>query len=53
MGSLVIANALDRVDKDVLGWWLCERQLPCGGLNGRPEKKEDVLHLPKIFAKIV
>lgn len=20
-------------------WWLCERQLPCGGLNGRPEKR--------------
>lgn len=26
----------------MLGWWLAERQLPCGGLNGRPEKKEDV-----------
>jgi geranylgeranyl transferase type-2 subunit beta len=42
VGALAIANALDRIDKDILGWWLCERQLPCGGLNGRPEKKEDV-----------
>jgi len=24
------------------GWWLSERQLPNGGLNGRPEKLEDV-----------
>ena len=24
------------------GWWLAERQVECGGLNGRPEKKEDV-----------
>jgi geranylgeranyl transferase type-2 subunit beta len=28
----------------VLGWWLCERQLNNGGLNGRPEKKEDVCY---------
>jgi prenyltransferase beta subunit len=30
------------VDADLLGWWLCERQLKNGGLNGRPEKLEDV-----------
>jgi geranylgeranyl transferase type-2 subunit beta len=24
--------------------WLSERQLDCGGLNGRPEKKEDVCY---------
>jgi hypothetical protein len=29
-------------DDDMLGWWLAERQLPNGGLNGRPEKLEDV-----------
>ena len=22
------------MDADQLGWWLCERQLPSGGLNG-------------------
>lgn len=32
------------VNSDLLSWWLCERQLPCGGLNGRPEKKEDVCY---------
>jgi geranylgeranyl transferase type-2 subunit beta len=32
------------VDEESLGWWLAERQLPMGGLNGRPEKKEDVCY---------
>jgi len=27
-----------------LGEWLASRQLPCGGLNGRPDKKEDVCY---------
>lgn len=44
VAALAIAGALDRVDRDRLGWWLAERQLPCGGLNGRPEKKEDVCY---------
>ena len=29
-----MAGALYQVDADQLGWWLCERQLPSGGLNG-------------------
>jgi geranylgeranyl transferase type-2 subunit beta len=33
---------MDLVDVDKLSWWLAERQLPCGGFNGRPEKLEDV-----------
>eukprot|EP00478_Filoreta_tenera_P001398 GABV01001420.1.p1 GENE.GABV01001420.1~~GABV01001420.1.p1 ORF type:complete len:189 (-),score=49.57 GABV01001420.1:326-844(-) len=44
VGALAIADALDQVDTQLLGWWLAERQLPCGGLNGRPEKKEDVCY---------
>jgi geranylgeranyl transferase type-2 subunit beta len=44
VAALAIGDALDLIDHDVLGWWLCERQLPCGGLNGRPEKKEDVCY---------
>eukprot|EP00771_Trimastix_marina_P002768 gnl/Trimastix_PCT/3925.p1 GENE.gnl/Trimastix_PCT/3925~~gnl/Trimastix_PCT/3925.p1 ORF type:complete len:339 (+),score=30.61 gnl/Trimastix_PCT/3925:72-1088(+) len=44
VGALAILNRLDLVDADLLGWWLCERQLPCGGLNGRPEKLEDVCY---------
>ena len=39
---LAILDRLDEVDADTLGWWLSERQLPNGGLNGRPEKLEDV-----------
>jgi geranylgeranyl transferase type-2 subunit beta len=29
---------------DTLTEWLAWRQLPCGGLNGRPEKLEDVCY---------
>ena len=35
---------MEEVDPDLLGWWLCERQLASGGLNGRPEKKPDVCY---------
>ena len=44
VGALVIAGRLDLVDIDRLGAWLSERQLPNGGLNGRPEKLEDVCY---------
>lgn len=44
IGALSIANALDRVDADLLGWWLSERQCDSGGLNGRPEKQADVCY---------
>ena len=30
-----MANAMHHIDADWLGWWLCERQLPSGGLNGK------------------
>ena len=42
VGALAILDRLDEVDHQTLGWWLAERQLANGGLNGRPEKKEDV-----------
>lgn len=35
---------MDLVDRDKVGGWLSERQLPNGGLNGRPEKLEDVCY---------
>lgn len=44
VGALVIANRLDLIDTDRLAAWLSERQLPNGGLNGRPEKLEDVCY---------
>ncbi|KAI9664908.1 MAG: hypothetical protein M1821_006356 [Bathelium mastoideum] len=44
VGTLAIAGKLDCVDADALGSWLSERQLPNGGLNGRPEKLEDVCY---------
>ncbi|KAF8430121.1 type-2 protein geranylgeranyltransferase subunit beta [Tirmania nivea] len=44
VGTLAIAKKLDLIDHDLLGEWLSERQLPNGGLNGRPEKLEDVCY---------
>jgi prenyltransferase beta subunit len=42
VAALAILDKLDEVDQQTLGWWLAERQLPNGGLNGRPEKLADV-----------
>jgi prenyltransferase beta subunit len=48
IAALAILDRLEEVvtapdeEDDMLGWWLAERQLPNGGLNGRPEKLEDV-----------
>jgi geranylgeranyl transferase type-2 subunit beta len=44
VGALTIAGRLDLVNGEKLGAWLSERQLKNGGLNGRPEKKEDVCY---------
>ncbi|XP_063239302.1 geranylgeranyl transferase type-2 subunit beta isoform X2 [Bacillus rossius redtenbacheri] len=44
VGMLSVTGQLHRLDADLLGWWLCERQLPSGGLNGRPEKLPDVCY---------
>jgi len=44
VGALAIAHSLDLIDADALGWWLCERQVDSGGLNGRPEKQADVCY---------
>lgn len=44
VGALAIVDSLHLIETDRLGWWLCERQLPNGGLNGRPEKLEDVCY---------
>lgn len=45
VATLAILDKLDEVDDQTLTWWLAERQLPNGGLNGRPEKMEDVRSL--------
>ncbi|KAH6650277.1 terpenoid cyclases/protein prenyltransferase alpha-alpha toroid [Chaetomium tenue] len=44
VAALTIAGRQDLVDKERLGRWLSERQIAGGGLNGRPEKKEDVCY---------
>ena len=44
LGALSITGRLDLIDRDRTGAWLSDRQLPSGGLNGRPEKLEDVCY---------
>ncbi|MCJ1350686.1 MAG: hypothetical protein MMC33_000667 [Icmadophila ericetorum] len=44
VATLTITGQLHLVDKERLGGWLSERQLKNGGLNGRPEKVEDVCY---------
>ena len=44
VAMLSITGHLHKINADLLGWWLAERQLPSGGLNGRPEKLPDVCY---------
>ena len=44
IGALAITGRLNLVNRDKLAGWLSERQLVNGGLNGRPEKLEDVCY---------
>lgn len=53
VGALAIAGALHHVDRDLLGWWLCERQVKTGGLNGRPEKLPDVCYSWWVLSSLV
>ncbi|KAE8686538.1 xyloglucan endotransglucosylase/hydrolase protein 9 [Hibiscus syriacus] len=41
VGALAITGSLHHVDKDLLGWWLCERQVKSGD---RPDDAVDVFH---------
>jgi len=52
VGALSITHSLHHVNADLLGWWLCERQLPSGGLNGRPEKLPDVCYSWWVLASL-
>ncbi|KAL1533169.1 Geranylgeranyl transferase type-2 subunit beta 1, variant 2 [Salvia divinorum] len=53
VGALAILGSLDHVDKDLLGWWLCERQVKSGGLNGRPEKLPDVCYSWWVLSSLI
>ncbi|KAL6135301.1 hypothetical protein ACLB2K_067529 [Fragaria x ananassa] len=46
-------SSLHRIDKDLLGWWLCERQVKAGGLNGRPEKLPDVCYSWWVLSSLI
>lgn len=53
IAALAITGSLDYVDKDLLGWWLCERQVKSGGLNGRPEKLPDVCYSWWVLSSLI
>ncbi|RXH96591.1 hypothetical protein DVH24_009095 [Malus domestica] len=64
VGALAITGSLHHIDKDLLGWWLCERQVNSGdilikskakpgGLNGRPEKLPDVCYSWWVLSSLV
>ncbi|GER36635.1 geranylgeranyl transferase type II beta subunit [Striga asiatica] len=53
VGALAITNSLHHVDKDLLAWWLCERQVKSGGLNGRPEKLPDVCYSWWVLSSLI
>lgn len=42
IAGLEICGMIEKVDGKLVCGWLVERQLECGGFNGRPEKLEDV-----------
>ncbi|KAK3205544.1 hypothetical protein Dsin_019590 [Dipteronia sinensis] len=53
VGALAITGALHHIDKDLLGWWLCERQVKSGGVNGRPEKLPDVCYSWWVLSSLI
>jgi geranylgeranyl transferase type-2 subunit beta len=56
LGFLSLVQRLDNLNestRNMLGWWLCERQLDkSGGLNGRPEKLPDVCYSWWVLASL-
>ncbi|KAI4321232.1 hypothetical protein MLD38_034638 [Melastoma candidum] len=53
VGALAMTGSLDKVDKDLLGWRLCERQVKSRGLNGRPEKLPDVCYSWWVLSSLI
>ncbi|KAM3731682.1 hypothetical protein ACB098_11G000200 [Castanea mollissima] len=51
--ALSLTGSLHHIDKDLLGWWLCERQVKSGGLNGRPEKLPDVCYSWWVLSSLI
>uniref|UniRef100_A0A7N2LKB3 Geranylgeranyl transferase type-2 subunit beta n=2 Tax=Quercus lobata TaxID=97700 RepID=A0A7N2LKB3_QUELO len=53
VAALSLTGSLHHIDKDLLGWWLCERQVKSGGLNGRPEKLPDVCYSWWVLSSLI
>lgn len=52
VGFFSVTKQLHLLEIEKLSWWLCERQLPSGGLNGRPEKLPDVCYSWWVLASL-
>ncbi|KAM4123918.1 hypothetical protein ACJW30_01G194600 [Castanea mollissima] len=53
VAALSLTGSLHHIDKDLLGWWLCERQVKSGGLNGRPKKLPHVCYSWWILSSLI
>ncbi|KAI7981668.1 Geranylgeranyl transferase type-2 subunit beta 1, partial [Camellia lanceoleosa] len=53
VGALAITGSLYHIDKDLLGWWLCERCVKSGGLNGHPEKLPNVCYSWWVLSRVI
>ncbi|KAG5520069.1 hypothetical protein PMAC_001145 [Pneumocystis sp. 'macacae'] len=53
VATLSLFKRLDVIDVDLVCSWLSERQVLSGGLNGRPEKIEDVCYSWWVFSPLV
>ncbi|KAI3932422.1 hypothetical protein MKW98_027345, partial [Papaver atlanticum] len=51
VGTLTITGSLHHIDMVFLGWWLCERRVKSGGLNGRPEMRSDFVNMIRVVFK--
>ncbi|KAI3916817.1 hypothetical protein MKW92_049822, partial [Papaver armeniacum] len=53
VGMLTIMGSLHHIDMVLLGWWLCERRVKSGGLNGRPGMRPDVCYSVWVISSLI
>ncbi|KAM3712603.1 hypothetical protein ACB098_01G194300 [Castanea mollissima] len=53
VAALSLTGSLHHIDKDLLRWWLCGRQVKSGGLNGRPEKLPHVCYSWWVLSSLI
>ncbi|KAL4652261.1 hypothetical protein ACB092_01G219800 [Castanea dentata] len=53
VAALSLTGSLHHIDKDLLRWWLCGRQVKSVGLNGRPEKLPHVCYSWWVLSSLI